>query len=129
MLGDRRYCYPLTITDHKDVGIKEVSEKIWLVSFMSYDLGYFDEDSKRFEPLENPFAAKVLPIGVKVCNPCVRYEVLPMCPEWTRIDLVGLAGFEPTTSRTPNVRATKLRYSPIHLRAIGDNLAISFLQA
>ena len=26
--------------------------------------------------------------------------------------MVGLAGFEPTTSRTPSVRATKLRYSP-----------------
>lgn len=46
----------------QDVGIKEVSEKIWLVSFMNYDLGYFDEDSKRFEPLENPFAVKVLPM-------------------------------------------------------------------
>lgn len=30
-------------------------------------------------------------------------------------ELVGLAGFEPTTSRTPSVRATKLRYSPTFL--------------
>jgi hypothetical protein len=29
--------------------------------------------------------------------------------------MVGLAGFEPTTSRTPSVRATKLRYSPTFL--------------
>jgi putative transposase len=28
---------------------------------MSYDLGYFDEDACRLEPIENPFAAKVLP--------------------------------------------------------------------
>ncbi|GEM_PF-3029781 len=27
--------------------------------------------------------------------------------------MVGLAGFEPTTTRTPSVCATKLRYSPI----------------
>jgi hypothetical protein len=26
--------------------------------------------------------------------------------------MVGVAGFEPTTSRTPSVRATKLRYTP-----------------
>ena len=37
------------------VGIKEVSDGIWLVSFMEYDLGYFDEDWKRLEPLSNPF--------------------------------------------------------------------------
>jgi hypothetical protein len=40
---------------------------------------------------------------------------------WVRIWVglnyrVGLAGFEPTTSRTPSVRATKLRYSPTILR-------------
>jgi putative transposase len=45
------------------VGIKEVNDRIWLVTFMDYDLGYFDEDSKRFEPLVNPFGAKVLPMS------------------------------------------------------------------
>lgn len=45
------------------VGIKEVNDKIWLVSFMNYDLGYFDEDSCRVEPLENPFGPKVLPMS------------------------------------------------------------------
>jgi putative transposase len=29
------------------VGIREVSEKIWLVSFMNYDLGFFDSESGR----------------------------------------------------------------------------------
>jgi hypothetical protein len=32
-----------------------VSEKIWLVTFMDYDLGYFDDQTCRLEPLENPF--------------------------------------------------------------------------
>lgn len=41
------------------MGIKEVDNGIWLVSFMDYDLGYFDLEGKRFEPLENPFRAKV----------------------------------------------------------------------
>lgn len=42
------------------VGVKEVDDKIWLVSFMDYDIGYFDEDTCRVEPLENPFGPKVL---------------------------------------------------------------------
>jgi len=42
------------------VGIKEVDDGIWLVTFMDYDLGYFDLEGKRFEPLENPFGPKVL---------------------------------------------------------------------
>ena len=45
------------------VGIKEVNDGIWLVTFMDYNLGYFDEDSKRFEPLLNPFGPKVLPMS------------------------------------------------------------------
>ena len=44
------------------VGVREVSEKIWLVSFMDYDLGFFDHESGRVECAENPFGAKVLPM-------------------------------------------------------------------
>jgi len=44
----------------QDVGIKEVSGGIWLVSFMDYDLGYFDEDTKKLEPLENPFGPRIV---------------------------------------------------------------------
>jgi len=42
------------------VGIREVEEKIWLVSFLDFDLGYFDEVEGRVEPGPNPFTAKVL---------------------------------------------------------------------
>jgi putative transposase len=35
---------------------------IWLVSFMDYDLGYFDLENRVLEPLENPFGPKVLPM-------------------------------------------------------------------
>lgn len=45
------------------VGIKEVDEKIWLVSFMQYDLGFFDEVAGRVECAENPFSAKVSPMS------------------------------------------------------------------
>ena len=45
------------------VGIREVSEKIWLGSFMEYDLGFFDQDENRVEPAKNPFTPKVLPMS------------------------------------------------------------------
>jgi hypothetical protein len=44
----------------KIVGVTEVSEKIWLVSFMDYDLGFFDHESGRVECAENRFGAKLL---------------------------------------------------------------------
>ncbi len=45
------------------VGIKEVDDGIWLVSFMHYDLGYVDLEEKSLQPLENPFGPKVLPMS------------------------------------------------------------------
>lgn len=45
------------------VGIKQTEDKIWLVSFMDYDLGYFDDETCRLEPLANPFGPKVLPMS------------------------------------------------------------------
>ena len=45
------------------VGIKEVDEGIWLVSFMDYDLGFIDLDEKTLQPLPNPFGPKVLPMS------------------------------------------------------------------
>jgi putative transposase len=45
------------------VGVKQVEEKIWLVSFMRYDLGFFDHETCRIESAANPFAAKVSPMS------------------------------------------------------------------
>jgi putative transposase len=42
------------------VGVREVGDGVWLVSFMDYDLGYFDLESKRLAHLENPFGPRVL---------------------------------------------------------------------
>ncbi len=39
----------------QEVGIKEMEDGIWVVSFLNYDLGYFDDQSKRVEPVEDPF--------------------------------------------------------------------------
>jgi putative transposase len=44
------------------VGIKEVHDEIWLVSFMDYDLGYFDLDTRVLESLENQFSPRLLPM-------------------------------------------------------------------
>ena len=48
------------------VGIREVDTDIWQVSFLEYDLGYFDEKRDRVEPGPSPFAPD---------------KVLTMCPE------------------------------------------------
>ena len=45
------------------VGVKEVDDGIWLVSFMEYDLGYVDLEEKTLQPLDNPFGPKVLPMS------------------------------------------------------------------
>jgi putative transposase len=45
------------------VGVREVDDQIWLVSFMHYDLGFFDHQSCRLECAANPFGAKVLPMS------------------------------------------------------------------
>ena len=44
----------------QDVGIKKVVEGIWLITFMDYDLGYFDLETKKIEPLEYPFAPEMV---------------------------------------------------------------------
>jgi len=45
------------------VGVKQVSEHVWLVTFMDYDLGYFDDETCRLEPIDNPFGPKLLPMS------------------------------------------------------------------
>ena len=38
------------------VGIREVADQVWLVSFMDFDLGSFDHEQGRVEPALNLFA-------------------------------------------------------------------------
>jgi hypothetical protein len=60
------------------VGVKEVENGIWLVSFMEYDLGYIDLEEKTLQPLENPLGQK--------CHPSLRNNLLPICPVRTIAD-------------------------------------------
>jgi hypothetical protein len=45
----------------RPAGIKEVNEGIWLVSFMHYDLGYFDLEQKTLQPLDSSFGTRLSP--------------------------------------------------------------------
>jgi transposase InsO family protein len=52
-----------TVLAGQRVGIKEVDEGIWIVSFMHYDLGFIDLEQKTLQPLDNPFGARLLPMS------------------------------------------------------------------
>jgi len=45
------------------LGIKEVDDCIWLVSFMQYDLGYIDLEQRTLQPLDNPFGPRLSPMS------------------------------------------------------------------
>ena len=45
-----------TVLAGQKLGIKEVDEGIWLVSFMNCDLGYFDLEQKTCDPSTTPSA-------------------------------------------------------------------------
>jgi putative transposase len=47
----------------QNVGVREVADHIWLISFMRYDLGFFDDQCNRVECAPNPFTAKVSPMS------------------------------------------------------------------
>jgi putative transposase len=65
-LGQKKINFS-TVFAGQAVGIKEVHDDIWMVSFMDYDLGYFDLETRVLEPLESPFGPK--------CYLCLRYVV------------------------------------------------------
>src|SRR5262249_19428546 len=47
----------------QNLGIKEVDDGIWLVSFMEYDLGYIDLEQKTLQTLDNPFGPRLSPMS------------------------------------------------------------------
>ena len=52
-----------TVLAGQRVGIKEVDEGIWIVSFMQYDLGYIDLEQKTLQPIDNPFGTRLSPMS------------------------------------------------------------------
>ena len=58
------------LAGHK-LGIKEVDEGIWLVSFMHYDLGFIDLEQKTLQPLPVRLEVVTHVLGT-VRHPCLR---------------------------------------------------------
>jgi transposase InsO family protein len=52
-----------TVLAGQKVGLKEVDEAVWLVSFMHYDLGYIDLEQRTLQPLDNPFGPRLSPMS------------------------------------------------------------------
>jgi transposase InsO family protein len=45
------------------LGITEVDDAIWLVSFMHYDLGYIDLEQRTLQTIDNPFGTRLSPMS------------------------------------------------------------------
>jgi hypothetical protein len=52
-----------TVLAGRKLGIKEVDEGIWLVSFLDYDLGSIDLGQKTLQPLDNPCGPRLSPMS------------------------------------------------------------------
>jgi hypothetical protein len=55
-----------TVFAGQNVGVTQVGGRIWLVTVMRSDLGYFDDETCRLERIDYPFTAK--------CYVCPRNE-------------------------------------------------------
>jgi hypothetical protein len=52
-----------TVMAGQRMGIKEVDDGIWLVSFMHYDLGYIDLEQRTLQTIDNPFCTRLSPMS------------------------------------------------------------------
>lgn len=52
-----------TVLAGQRVGIEEVDDGIWIVSFTSYDLELIDLEQKTLQPLDNPFGPRLSPMS------------------------------------------------------------------
>jgi transposase InsO family protein len=52
-----------TVLAGQKLGIKEVDDGIWLVSFMQYDLGYIDLEQRTLQTIDNPFGTRLSPMS------------------------------------------------------------------
>ena len=52
-----------TVLAGQRLGIKEVDDGIWIVSFMHYDLGYIDLEQRTLQTIDNPFGSRLSPMS------------------------------------------------------------------
>ena len=82
-----------------------MADDVWLVSFMDYEIGFFDQSENRVEPVgENPLRSKTVTYvpGMK-CYPCARNGPL----------VIGA----PDRIRTCDLRLRRPTLYPAELRA------------
>ena len=81
-----------TVLAGQTLGIKEVDDGIWLVSFMHYDLGYYRSGAENPATPRQPVRPEVVThvLGT-FCYPCLRAGQLKL--------LARSEGFEPPTLR------------------------------
>lgn len=53
-----------TVLAGQRLGIKEVDDGIWLVSFIHYDLGYIDLEQRTLQTIDNPFDTRLSPMSL-----------------------------------------------------------------
>ena len=52
-----------TVLGGQRLGITQVDDGIWLVSFMQYDLGYIDLEQRTLQTIDNPFGTRLSPMS------------------------------------------------------------------
>ncbi|AGB71220.1 MULTISPECIES: IS481 family transposase [Rhizobium] len=52
-----------TVMAGQKLGIKEVDDGIWLLSFMHYDLGYIDLEQRTLQTIDKPFGTRLSPMS------------------------------------------------------------------
>jgi hypothetical protein len=45
------------------LGLREIENDVWLVSFLHYDLGYIDLEARRLQTIDNPFGPRPSPMA------------------------------------------------------------------
>ena len=95
-----------TVLAGQKLGLKEVDEGIWLISFMHYDLGYIDLEQKTLQPIDNPLSTRL--------SPCLRTRMLPMSPGWTEKNWSGRRDSNPRPQPWQNCPHATPQYP--HLR-------------
>jgi hypothetical protein len=94
----------------QNVGVRQVSDRIWLVTFMQYDLGCFDDETCRLEPIENPFGPKVLThVFGMICHPCDRNGPAERAVPSGNRYLVGVRAAADSPRRVIGHRRSRLR--------------------
>jgi len=52
-----------TVLAGQRLGIREVENGVWLISFMHYDLGYIDLEQRTLQTIDSPFGTRLSPMS------------------------------------------------------------------